>query len=187
MFIPPTATANIAGCPTYGLHAPAGGPDTSQEYIRRVLFKPQPSGATDVGLLVCTNAPVGALGQPLGAKLPVHGMMGQAALNSSSELREYVVAQPLDGLAASAHQLSLITTAALNGLFDYQPGGSEGMTAMKMSLLVDAPLSFAAASLDLDWRMDRNTADQSGVTGAWVGGQVSSCGTKSTTMRCFTC
>ena len=121
------------------------------------------------------NAPVRLLDQPLGAKLPVLGEHAQAALLSSRELQEYVVAQPLPELAASAYRLCSITTAVLNDVYGYQGGGTESMTTVKMALLVDAPLQLAAASLGLRYRLDRNTVDRSGVTSAWVGGQVSSC------------
>ena len=89
-------------------------------------------------------------------------------MSSSSE--EYVVAQPLPELAASARELRLMMTAVLMGMRDFQPGGSETIISVKMFALVDRPLKLAAASLALDYRLDRNTADQSGVTGAWLGG-----------------
>ncbi|KAG2431876.1 hypothetical protein HXX76_009369 [Chlamydomonas incerta] len=171
--------------------AGAGGPDTSTEYIRRVLLKPYTCGATDVGgggggggLLMSAPAQAAAaaavrlLGQPLGAKLPVLGWMSQSALASNSELGEYVVtAAAGDGLAAGAHNLCLITTAALNGTLHSQFGGSETMVTVQMALLVDTPLSLAAASLGLEVRLDRNTTDRSGATAqqlrpdflCWVG------------------
>ena len=110
------------------------------------------------------------LDQPLGAKLPVFGEHVQAALLSSSELKEYVVAQPLPELAASARELRFMMTAVLNGMCGFQPGGSETIISVKMSALVDQPLKLAAASLALDYQIDRNTTDQSGATGAWLGG-----------------
>ncbi len=110
------------------------------------------------------------LDQPLGAKLPVFGeLVPVDAALTDSEVRRYVETQPLGQLAAGAHKLRLHVSYALAGAC-YQLAGSEFMTTIRVSLLVDTTLSLAASSLGLAFRIDRNTADHFGTTGAWVGG-----------------
>ncbi|KAG2447173.1 hypothetical protein HYH02_007916 [Chlamydomonas schloesseri] len=155
--------------------AGAGGPDTSTEYIRRVLLKPLGAanvggGGGDGGLLMMSAPAAAAVArlsdQPLGAKLPVLGRMAQSALASNSELGDYVVTAEADArLAADAYTLCMITTSALMGMSCNQFGGSETFTTVQMARLVDDPLSLAATSLGLHVRTDRNTTDRSGATG----------------------
>ena len=109
------------------------------------------------------------LDQPLGAKLPVSSWalqaLGSGDQTDDHELSKYVELQPQLTVAKNAHRLSLITAAALTGLFGQQEG-SEMMNTIRIGALVDTPLNFAAKSLGLPFRMDRNTTDQSGATGA---------------------
>ncbi|PNW81349.1 hypothetical protein CHLRE_07g352250v5 [Chlamydomonas reinhardtii] len=163
-----------------------GGPDTSMEYIRRVLVKPYPLGVTtnNVGgggvpmsapaaaaaaavkaaTAVKAAACSGLLAEPLDAKLPVLGALVQGALLGDSRLGEYVTVETGDGLAAWAHKLRLTTTAALSGMHLFisdKLGGSKTMTTVKMALLVDATLSLALENLGLYTSMDRAAADES--------------------------
>ena len=175
-----------------------GGPDTSMEYIRRVLVKPYPLGVTtnNVGgggvpmsapaaaaaaavkaaTAVKAAACSGLLAEPLDAKLPVLGALVQGALLGDSRLGEYVTVETGDGLAAWAHKLRLTTTAALSGMHLFisdKLGGSKTMTTVKMALLVDATLSLALENLGLYTSMDRAAADESyGAAGGCVGGWV---------------
>ncbi|PNW80403.1 hypothetical protein CHLRE_07g316200v5 [Chlamydomonas reinhardtii] len=139
----------------------AAGADTSTTFIRDVLF----AGPANVVNLF--SVPQAGLDQPLGAKLPVSSWALQALGSSDQtddhELSKYVERQPQLTVARNAHRLSLITTAALTGLFGQQEG-SEIMNTIRIGALVDTPLNFAAKSLGLPFRFDRNTADKSGAT-----------------------
>ncbi len=140
--------------------------DTSSEFIRDVLLS---RTAPVADLLDTAPAIARMLDQPLGAKLPVlREMVPVGAALTNSELLRYVETQPLGQLAASAHMLRLHVSYTLAG--GHQSAGSEVMTTIKVSLLVDMTLALAASSLGLNYRIDRNTADHSGATGAWVVG-----------------
>ncbi|PNW87357.1 hypothetical protein CHLRE_02g119500v5 [Chlamydomonas reinhardtii] len=139
----------------------AAGPDTSTTFIRDVLLA-QPANV--MNLFSVSQA---GLDQPLGAKLPVSSWalqaLGSGDQTDDHELSKYVELQPQLTVAKNAHRLSLITAAALTGLFGQQEG-SEMMNTIRIGALVDTPLNFAAKSLGLPFRIDRNTADQPGAT-----------------------
>ncbi|KAG2443516.1 hypothetical protein HXX76_001869 [Chlamydomonas incerta] len=116
--------------------AGAGGPDTSHAYMRLALAgaPPQPPGCSGSSSAVLLSGGgnnlqqqlAQHLDQPLAVKLPVGRGLSRDALNSSSELLDYVQEQPLHGLGADARRLTVLMTSVLTGVFEDCWSGAAG-------------------------------------------------------------